>query len=769
MITIHNTPLSCFSIVAEPHPTVETAAAELLSHLRDYCGYTGEFLREGETPDGKIYLGALPESSCTADLASLSADDSYYIRSGEARLEICGKTPVGTLYGVYHFLNLLGIDWLTPEVVSAEVAPNQDFHTSLTYDFPCAFRVIHAFNTLYHPESARFRARQGLNYTVGPATRKPQFAGVGGIEYAFGWGMFGHTFEHFIPYDEYFPTHPEYFSFAPGGYGQKGRYQICLTNPEVFDIVKSKTLAYLAAHPETKILSISQNDSWGDFADNFCKCPACQAVIDEEGALSGAILRFVNGIADAVAEAYPDVLLHTFAYNASTKPPKLTRPHDNVMIQLCLSHEPHFSMMDAGKACQRCKNEFDIWRPLARHLQIWTYNTHYDHYIAPLPNLRSMYEDTVYMLRNQVYGIFQQECADECPFEFHDLRVYLLSKLFRYPDMSYEEYLGYAMRFLRGFYGQASAGAIFAYLMELEALYARLDTTGQPFYGKTYWELAVPAFIRRGTQLWDDALCLAENDACRGRIEDSKKSFDFAELVFLWEKLRTTEERQTYAEKKKALYSHMFFRGNRNCIRYGEGIGKRVYDISRVDWESSPLLLENCMKTVAVPAGSLSDPQSHEANTKPSVTDFGFSFTCGHTTDELLLHIDVTDPAPTHTTDIHTWEQDSVELYFSETLHKTSAVREGDFSVRINAEGMAYISNGEDSRLTAMAEKTPSGYRIWAKIRFRPEQLQSSAVLGFEMIAHNIGDAGYSNTVYWNANANAIMEHYPQICGKLIF
>ncbi len=770
MITIHSVPLSRFRITAQDHPTTAVAAEELRSHLQAYCGYTQPDPTNSKTVDSKrILIGALPESSCTHDLASLAANDSFFIRSSETSLEICGKTPTGTLYGVYHFLNLLGIEWLTPDITHAEVDPDLDFRDSLAYDFPCEFRVIHAYNVLYSESSAQFRTRQCLAYTVGPATKNHRFADVRGIEYAFGWGMFGHTFEKFIPYETYFKTHPEYFSFAPGEYGQNGRYQICLTNPEVFEIVKEQVLSYLAEHPETRILSVSQNDSWGKFADNFCKCPSCQRVIDEEGALSGAVLRFVNGIADAVKDDYPDVLIHTFAYNATTKPPKITKPRDNVMIQLCLSHEAHFSMQDDVPACRRCKNELDVWRPITNHLQLWTYNTHFDRYFAPKVNLRSIYEDTRYMLENRVYGIFQQECGDPCPFEFHDLRVWLLAKLFRYPDMSYDTYLGYVMRFLRGFYGAPSAGAIFAYLMEAETLYAVSDPSSAALYDKHFGEFANWDFIRRGKRHWEEALRLAENEIFRARIEDSKKSFDFAELVCLYAQMQTEEDRALYAEKKKNLYTYMYTWHGQNKLFHGEGPARRIYDISKVDWTSAPIALENCMKEVTVPYGAASAPQTHEANTDAAVTDFGFSFTVERTQDTLCFDIDVTDPDPTHTTDnILAWEQDSVELYFSETLHKTAAIRDGDFSVRVNAGGLWHISSGEDDRIAVTSDKTDHGYRIRVGVRFAPELLQAERALGFEIIAHNIGDHGYRNTVYFNSAKNADMSAYPKSCGKLI-
>lgn len=59
------------------------------------------------------------------------------------------------------------------------------------------------------------------------------------------------------------------------------------------------------------------------------------------GAISGAVVRFVNGIASAVATNRPEfasVRIDTLAYDETLTPPTKTAPAQNVTIRICPIH-----------------------------------------------------------------------------------------------------------------------------------------------------------------------------------------------------------------------------------------------------------------------------------------------------------------------------------------------------------------------------------------------------------------------------------------------
>ncbi|MBK9563996.1 MAG: DUF4838 domain-containing protein [Saprospiraceae bacterium] len=73
-------------------------------------------------------------------------------------------------------------------------------------------------------------------------------------------------------------------------------------------------------------MSVSQNDN-----PFYCSCDRCSAVIKEENAPSGPLIRFIN----AVADTFPDKEISTLAYQFSRKAPAITKPRKNVQVMLC--------------------------------------------------------------------------------------------------------------------------------------------------------------------------------------------------------------------------------------------------------------------------------------------------------------------------------------------------------------------------------------------------------------------------------------------------
>ena len=63
----------------------------------------------------------------------------------------------------------------------------------------------------------------------------------------------------------------------------------------MLNLVREKVRSLLAEHPDAKIISISQPDN--GTAQKPCMCAECQKIYAEEGAYSGAMIRFVNTIA----------------------------------------------------------------------------------------------------------------------------------------------------------------------------------------------------------------------------------------------------------------------------------------------------------------------------------------------------------------------------------------------------------------------------------------------------------------------------------------
>ena len=149
----------------------------------------------------------------------------------------------------------------------------------------------------------------------------------GGVGYA--EGFFVHTFTKLLPPDIYFDEHPEYYAEI-GGRRQREKTQLCLSNPDVLELVKARVLEELRAQPESRLFSVSQDDNY-----NGCTCEKCRAFDEAEGSMAGSMIRFVNRVAEAVEPEFPNVVIDTLAYQYTRKPPKHIRPRHNVSVRLC--------------------------------------------------------------------------------------------------------------------------------------------------------------------------------------------------------------------------------------------------------------------------------------------------------------------------------------------------------------------------------------------------------------------------------------------------
>ena len=73
----------------------------------------------------------------------------------------------------------------------------------------------------------------------------------------------------------------------------------------------------------------------GHFIRMACECPNCKRIDDLNESQSGSIITFVNKLAKAIKDEYPDILIHTFAYQYSRKTPKKVIPDNNIIVRLC--------------------------------------------------------------------------------------------------------------------------------------------------------------------------------------------------------------------------------------------------------------------------------------------------------------------------------------------------------------------------------------------------------------------------------------------------
>ncbi len=436
-------------IVANTYAPAElTAAQELQAYLTRMTGETLPILLDSDLApsDGEIVIGVTNR----AEAEAFDNTDAFHIHSDGHTLSICGGSPRGTLYGVYHLLETLGCRFLTPdtEVVPAVQMSVLDGFLDIWETPAFCYRDLYWSPTFDEAFSAKLRNNGAL--AEGGYGRTLSETVGGGIRYA--GPRFVHTFGQIISKEDYFDEHPEYFSEINGERNATHLYsQPCMTNPEVLQITIDTVKRWLRESPTSRLVSVSQNDSY--VIGSYCTCEACQAIIDEEGSPAGPLLRFVNAVAEAIEEEFPDVYVDTLAYQYSITPPNKTKARDNVVVRYC-----------TGGCCAHsiatCPNNAGVkqtilnWKTVCPHLYVWDYTTDFAHYLCPFPNLRTLQPNAQFFYENRVVGVFEQgNYTGGESGEFGDLRAYLLAKLLWNP---YVDTNAVIEEFTDAYYGAAA-------------------------------------------------------------------------------------------------------------------------------------------------------------------------------------------------------------------------------------------------------------------------------------------------------------------------
>ena len=431
-------------------------------------------------------------------------DESFcYFNAGPNTL-ILGGSNRGTMYGVFTFLEReFGCRWYTPQ---AAVIPTRD-----EYDFD--YLRHHEKPGLHMREVCYFDARDPVWRARNKVNTGGDIPQPGG-RYQY-WNV--HTFAKLMPPAEFFVEHPEYYSLNDGvrvadkEHPHNGS-QLCLTNPEVLRIITERIKQAIRENPDHLVYSVSQNDG-DDYGP--CECDSCRGIKNQYGGTESAvIIWFVNQVADAIREEFPDKLIGTLAYTYSEDAPTGIRPRDNVVVRLCnfygdMAHpleSPYNSHPAFAEAVRG-------WGEVAPHLYIWDYVMSFSHYLLPFPNLRALPAHIRFCYDNNAFGYYPQALYHGRGAELADLRAYLLAKVMWNPDLDTDDIMD---DFIDGYYARSGR-----FIREYINLLHNLVTpdTHIRLWQKPYHAPFTEAFIQQAEALFDRAERVADSSEIRRRVE----------------------------------------------------------------------------------------------------------------------------------------------------------------------------------------------------------------------------------------------------------
>lgn len=492
-------------VATDAIPSEKYAATELQSLFAEAVGVKLPIQTNAPEPSHNIFVG--PSLALESNSASLKIDDlgdeGLRIRIETNNVAILGGRPRGTLYGVYEFTErYLGVRFLTFDHTYIPKTRHLRIPCEIwQYVPPFTFRWSYYKENADHPE---FAARLRVN-TV---TRDEKFGGVTPQS------LISHSLSYLLPVEKYGKEHPEYYALVDGKRQLKmggGGPELCVSNPEVIELVAQNVIKALEQHPKQKNFSVSQNDN-----DAYCRCPQCEAINQREGTPMGSHLAFVNAVAERVERKYPDVKIGTLAYWYTRKAPKTIKPRRNVQIQLCSIECSTLQPLDDPRCAKNAAfcADMDAWSKVCDDIWIWNYNTNFRFYDLPFPNLRVIGPNLRYFLRHHAKGVFMQANGNGNGGELCDLRNYVLGRCLWNPQLNSWEV---AKEFCRLHYGRA-AETMIAYLTYLH------NHAEQSGFAPTCFPMPFEVGLNAESAdrifgYFQQALKQTENEVVRNRVE----------------------------------------------------------------------------------------------------------------------------------------------------------------------------------------------------------------------------------------------------------
>ena len=404
------------------------AAQQLQRYLKYALGV--ELTLDTDSSEATEYEILIGNTTRTEEDTADYGIEEYIVKTEGKNLVITGGEQRGSIYGVYSFLeDYIGCRFFSEDCEIIYKADEIVIPADINVRFKPDLEYRDTNDKTYHGGEIASKRKINSSYTRAMTYYQ-------GSSYDFAGGAFVHTMD-------------TVYDLADQG------QQPCFSSEETYNTVLEKSRRILKASPNAEIISVTQNDN-----NNACTCKDCTLVYQEEGSKAAPLLRFVNRLAEELSDEYPNIKIQTLAYMFSNEAPKITKPHENVIIELC-SLDACCGHPLSDLSCPtnaEFRGQIADWSALTDNLYVWYYVVEFTGNAkdAPFMNFESLYDTYTLFRQNGVKGVFNEANMNEESPEFGALRSYLLSKLMWDADMTREEYDEAISEFITAYYGEAA-------------------------------------------------------------------------------------------------------------------------------------------------------------------------------------------------------------------------------------------------------------------------------------------------------------------------
>ncbi|SFS62757.1 DUF4838 domain-containing protein [Lutibacter maritimus] len=419
------------------------------------------------------------------------------ISTENSNIFIVGGSDSAVQNAVYEFLeSYLKCKWYSPTAEEIPTSKNIVLSNTINYSYTpnITTRTVHSKLFYENPEfAAKHKVTTNAFPYYVPSARV-------------------HTFNKFIPEEVFYKTNPEYYALR----GTKRLpTQLCLTNNEVYEIVKDSVASLFRQYPDANVISVSQNDN-----QQYCTCEKCKIIDETERSSSGTMIQFVNKI----AANFPDKTISTLAYQYTRKPSK-TKPLSNVLITLCSIECDRSAPIEEN--CIDFSEDLKGWKQITENIRIWDYTTQFTNFLAPFPNLHTLQPNIQLFSENNATWVFEQHSHN--PSELFELRSYITAKLLWNPSLNIDELI---TEFTNGYYKESGV-----YVKKyIDLVHEKIQEDNDFFlflYGdpsQAFNSFLKPALLKQYNSFFNEAEKAASSPEVLNRVKCARISVDYAIL-----------------------------------------------------------------------------------------------------------------------------------------------------------------------------------------------------------------------------------------------